>query len=106
MCSDYLLFRVEKEVAADSKEAQQFVDTSSTISTPSLPTTSSSAPFSKTAVSETEKSSLGTSQGTRGIPAGCVVTDCVCEGGVSGWVVVSVCQLRICDFLTEASDLV
>lgn len=84
--SDYLLCRVEKEVAADSKEAQQFVHTSSTISPPSLSTSSSSALFSKAAVSETEKSSLTTSQGTRGIVAGCVVTGymcvCVCLGGV------------------------
>ena len=95
--SDYLLCRVEKEVAADSKEAQQFVHTSSTISPPSLSTSSSSAPLSKTAVSETEKSSLTTSQETRGILAGCVVTGCVCvcvcvwEGG---WWVVCVKNMR------------
>ena len=64
--------RVEKEVAADSKEAQQFLHTSSTISSPSLSTSSPSASLSKATVSETERSSLTTSQGTRGILAGYV----------------------------------
>lgn len=80
----YLSYRVEKEVVADSKEAQQFGQTSSS---PSLSTSSVTA-----ASSEPEKPTLTTSQGSRGI-AGYVCSS------------VALC-VELSDPLTEASDLV